>query len=239
MCYPIVMASRKSAFAPAGFVAATLLFVGCGSSTGGETLTDAGTAGASGMGSGGTGGGATGGSGGTVAAPCPGGTRQSGFETCMVGTETRIHRFAQEACGAPPSSCTPTPAGEPLSDCRTSSDCPEMNGRPGYCVPQSGRCDCRYSCLQDEDCPSGQICHCGSEGFGQCQRSDCTTDADCSAGLRCASYTADVCGIIEGFACQLPADECQQSDECGQTESCSFDAMAGIRRCVENYCACC
>src|SRR3954471_15457625 len=79
---------------------------------------------------------------------------------------------------------------QPSSDkpaCLVDSDC---TAKPhGFCsfdLPPVTTA-CRYGCIVDGECASGEICLC-DDPVGHCAIASCKTDADCGNAYVCGSY---------------------------------------------------
>lgn len=240
------------------FLASLGLLSACGGNTegnstsggaGGTPTTSGGQGGASsgGMSSGGmstggmhTGGTSTGGTGtGGARAACemstpilnPDGT-STGFEKCSDGL---VHRPDALNCAneLPRSDVT---FGEGWTgECKSDADC---TAKPyGYCSPSSGGqvpvTTCRYGCITDADCPSGNLCECGPT-FGVCTPTNCVTDADCGGGLCAKNADPGPCadgdlGSSNRFACTTEFDSCRVHSDC-MTMRCAY--LDGARACA-------
>jgi hypothetical protein len=147
---------------------------------------------------------------------------------------------AADAAGGANSGAAP-PAGLPRADgsvpCMLGADEQCNQFELGYCR-SDGFMDppsCRSGCVQDADCEAGNICVCGdpSTHGGECQPSDCTTDADCGDGARCASLVGP-CGS-PAFHCQTAQDACAAPKDCAGSV-CYFDEGTRARACFDGAC---
>jgi hypothetical protein len=178
-------------------------------------------------------GGTTGGVGGAGAAPpvaegplgCTNPTfpfgEEAGYVQCQEGF---LHRSEPGRCAQ-----TPLRAGEPTAAvapaCGTDADCTYLEN--GRCLSSGlfGSSGCVSSCEMDADCEPGSACLCGAVA-NVCVPATCESDADCGGNLLCASYwvSVSICTSSQGFACQLPDDDCTVS--CPVGYRCHVDTAA-------------
>lgn len=95
---------------------------------------------------------------------------------------------------------------------------------------------CHSGCVDDSECGPGFVCICDepdSPTGGACKPASCATDADCVAGLSCATYDAS-CNP-EGFACQVPEDECQSNADCVEG-TCNWNETEARHFCDPDIC---
>jgi hypothetical protein len=139
-------------------------------------------------------------------------SRMSGFVNCEEGY---THRDTVEVCVSllPRENYT---CGGGGSACSTDDDCSSLtNGHCSSNPTSMGACSCFEGCTSDADCGNSGVCQCRSDvGVGRCASANCHTDADCDPGFLCASYTGGMCGVISGYACQRPEDECATDADC-------------------------
>jgi hypothetical protein len=96
----------------------------------------------------------------------------------------------------------------------------------GYCAadPVVGPF-CLSGCATDLDCGGASICLCsGTDSWGTCVSATCRTDADCTPGYRCASYTS---GARTSYACQTPFDSCHADQDCQPGQWCEAQVDGG------------
>ncbi|MFK7929130.1 MAG: ferritin-like domain-containing protein [Myxococcota bacterium] len=157
----------------------------------------------------------------------------TGFVRCTDGVVLRTDAIAGVANTITEPRCTLA-----TGECTTDADCSGQSG--GACLDRSGEidyCACIYSCAQDSDCGTGQIClppGVWSRGpeWGTCVPATCTTNADCpSEECSFTSYN-DGCGDVPRLACRAPADVCRVDGDCSDSESgprtCAFDYAGDI-----------
>lgn len=102
--------------------------------------------------------------------------------------------------------------------CEHSRDCGD-----GVCVDIADgpfrTCDAAPECTDDVPCPAGYTCATGfcapTFVLGQSTRSECTTDQDCSGGLRCVVATAGSGPNRCEVACRTGGGWCQGAHICG------------------------
>ncbi len=111
---------------------------------------------------------------------------------------------------------------------------PSRSRRPATLEPATakphGFCEhsCRYGCVNDAECASGEICLCG-DLIGRCVEATCTVDGDCGEGFVCQRYDGLTDGgralcDIERFACQTADDSCGSDVDCGERTFCNADS---------------
>ena len=163
-----------------------------------------------------------------------------GWERCKNGL---VHRPTPGKCVYTPRT-TGLPTGGPADQCTKDSQCTAMPN--GYCTyvsrntaaPNSNVC--AYGCLTDADCDAGNVCQCGaSAGAGVCGHTvpTCKSDADCNGAL-CTNYDSAPGCMIETFACQTPADQCETDSDCPATNTAMVCSLSGTHRvCAPLSCA--
>lgn len=92
----------------------------------------------------------------------------------------------------------------PHDDCTKDDDCNGAHGASGVCACQS---------------PHGMGCGAGVVSGNACVPSSCRTDSDCSPCHTCRVEQS--CGLITGYYCGTPLDECSSNADCG-TGFCTF-----------------
>jgi hypothetical protein len=168
--------------------------------------------------------------------PCNSPTAFSGgWVSCADGL---LQRSDPAACTSRLPRPAPNLTGVPQDliaslECTSDTDC---NAAPnGYCafeVPVRDLPHCEYGCVNDSECPSGQICLCGAD-IGRCAETDCVRGGDCPPAFACLQ-TEDVCGdpVVH---CETPFDECRNDGDCSGGLSC---AWRGDRRVCRNAAGC-
>jgi hypothetical protein len=156
-----------------------------------------------------------------------------------VASVCPLHSTSGVACSGP-GECDVPDAGPYASD----------QPHP-YCLHGSCGID---ECLTDADCPSGNVCACAGNLYGQTQGSGtnvcvpatCHVDSDCGACGYCSPSAYPGCSPIYGaseYACHKPGDACYQDSTCGaQTGSiytdpyCAWNPMNGGWSCTTGFC---
>jgi len=129
--------------------------------------------------------------------------RGGGYLLCADGS---LRRPAAGTCETKLPRAT---ADEPLvsEQCATDSDC--QDAAHGFCAYGA----CKYGCVADAECASGQACFCG-EFIGTCIPATCRSDADCAIDEPCTGYQAFGFDTPDALACQSPLDECLTDAQC-------------------------
>lgn len=129
--------------------------------------------------------------------------------------------------------------------CTSDADCAGDAGAAAldpYTNCLRGQCAVDY-CLDDTDCPVGQVCSCSSEFYGgnacihrnTCVPANCQVDGDCGPGGYCVPSTG-YCGAPTGFYCNKPTDPCMDPStdcSCGGSSgaitpsACTYDSTVG------------
>ena len=151
--------------------------------------------------------------------------QDTGFDVCAKETLRR-----REAKTCPDLRPNPTPCSGATTKCTIDADC---KAKPNdYCQyskfggpGSSSICQCATGCTKDSECPSGQVCLCGSP-IGKCIPADCGTSADCDPGFDCIT-SVDDCAWAQ-LHCQTPADECLTSDDCGAQQYCGVGTQGNL-----------
>lgn len=211
----------------------------------------AGTGGAGGASTGSTGGAAgggaaSGGAGGMApvdpvcagAVPIPSANGSySGFATCPDDT---VHRVAPATCDATIDAPACTGAEQTIT-CQSDADCTAApHGRCTHTdtVEDAGlvtACGCHYSCIDDADCTTGQVCICAGvlpvlNEWSFCAPAACVTGADCASGECAASIYFNGCFSDVEVVCRAPSDACRVDADCagdgGAHRSCAFSKGA-------------
>jgi hypothetical protein len=165
--------------------------------------------------------------------PCVASDAGSGFVSC---DNLLVHRATKEQCPSFVPRESNSQDGGAGDDANSTDDGAASNtpcSHDADCTAEAhGHCDssgaCRYGCVRDEECATGQICLCGYP-VGQCVNATCSVDSDCAPGFNCASYAVvPGCGEI-AFACQAPGDGCASDIHCTLPSHCIY--QAGRRIC--------
>ncbi|MCB9733275.1 MAG: hypothetical protein H6745_11770 [Deltaproteobacteria bacterium] len=185
----------------AALLAATLVFVACGSETSSETDTRTpDTVGRT-----------------DTSAPADADASATGTLCCPLGTCPVGNACVQGAC------LPQLASGQCYFDgqCGTGQTCVGATacacGEEG-CTPVKGTCSYGAGCCQsDGDCGGGEVCHegvCRATPSGACWRDD-----QCGAGLACEAVTSCPCGVSGCTAaaghCGVPGVCCAGDAECG------------------------
>lgn len=109
--------------------------------------------------------------------------------------------------------------------CSTDGDCI----RSGICV--AGHCECPPECTVDADCDSDHACQCPVtiagrvlsrvEDGNRCVPANCRDATDCARAACGVSLSGR--GVIKGFYCRTPSDDCELDSDCSQPQSCRYD----------------
>ena len=258
----IVAPRHVTAFKLSLLASLGLLPLACGAATtgtpddttGGTATGGTNTAGGTAMGgTNTTGGTATGGTSTTGGAPavataCTNPTidPRTGLVGCDEGYE---HRPRSVDCQLNPTKAYPggaggtTSAGEspPRAGNEPCADDPTVCNQYayGYCL---GSVVCRSGCVNDFDCPTGEVCICddaASPTGGSCRPSACTVDAECGPGMLCATYEIRDGGMrAPSLACQSSHDRCRSGADCMESYACEWDPTTQTRACQPPCPAC-
>ena len=162
-------------------------------------------------------------------------------DVAVVCTEVPMnHRTDDSQCATPPpaGTCTMSSQG---SACTADGQCTAgVNGRCIMSTSGPVSCACEYdACLQDTDCPSGELCVCQGSAYRQaalnaCVTSNCRVDSDCGPGGYCSPSLGngyDGCaGSIYGYFCHVPSDGCVNDADCsamGTGNRCEWSPASG------------
>lgn len=141
-----------------------------------------------------------------AALPCDNPTPRplgGGYEICGDGS---LRRPSAGACEASlPRAAPDVPIV--FDECMIDSDC--TSAAYGFCAYGA----CKYGCVVDGDCASGQACFCG-DSIGTCILATCRSDADCPAAFPCTTFLAVGFATPDELACQSPSDACITDAEC-------------------------
>ena len=118
--------------------------------------------------------------------------------------------------------------------CTADSDC----AGPDYdALCLHGKCSLD-ECLTDSDCPSGNVCGCADQFFGNavhtnsCVPSGCRVDADCGPAGVCSPDNSGYCGSLLGYECHSAQDTCHSDADCGHdTPQCDYQQELGYWAC--------
>jgi hypothetical protein len=136
-------------------------------------------------------------------------TDDTGPEVCEADTDCPDAQYCDTA--ADPAAC--------VDGCRAGGCGPDAT-----CDTETRACvdDPAGDCVEDRDCPRGDICVLDGEGLGSCVEG-CREDDDCNGGLTCHVETN-----------QCVAGPCEGAEDCPDGEYC--DAEAGFCRpgCVDD-----
>jgi hypothetical protein len=143
----------------------------------------------------------------------------------------QVHELYEEAFTA----YLELPPEERPFECLYDADC--TTKEHGYCEADLNYPfpRCRYGCVTDGDCESGQTCVCW-QPVGQCAPADCSLDSDCGANGIC-NVGVEGCGglsYVGSLHCKRANDECITSNDCDDDEFCEFEEGKGWS-CVPAY----
>lgn len=118
-----------------------------------------------------------------------------------------------DVCGS--GMCAPGRCGDGFLDEDTGEVCDDGNDRDG-----DGCDDCRFSCIEDEECDDGSECN----GVESCEDNACVSGEPLAEGADCAgtvgTCTSDVC---LPKSCETPGD-CDDGNVCTGMEDCVDEA---------------
>jgi hypothetical protein len=154
------------------------------------------------------------------------------------------HRAAAAGCTASPAFVPPPGDAGPVSiPCSSDADCSpdgSFSSTP-FCL--DGSCN-HDQCLVDSECPTGQLCLCGTNAGGgwtshanRCVPANCRVDADCGPNEYC-SPSRGYCGGVSGYYCHTSADTCVDDVTdcaCGGN-ACVYEPTVGHFLCGTSVC---
>lgn len=160
-----------------------------------------------------------------------GGSKASGSTPADASTDSTGADGGGTDATAEAGTCRPDVDHRATADaCPSHADAGAIEAGPGTCgqtiTPQD-------ACLADGDCAGAHgasgVCVCQSPAGGgcgvppvlgnACVASACHVDSDCPACGRCRVEQS--CGLVTGYYCESPADECSSNADCG-TGFCTY-----------------
>jgi hypothetical protein len=131
------------------------------------------------------------------------------------------HRTDDSECEGPPPPPVNCTGRQPYEgDCDADTQC--TAGTNGRCAPEPAGtlvCDCAYDfCVHDSECSYGGPCACNRSGQGNsCVKGNCQVDSDCGPSGYCSptTSTSECSGVLTGYYCHTPNDECVDDADCG------------------------
>ncbi len=117
-------------------------------------------------------------------------------QTCPSHADSGVADAGTGGCG---------PAPTPSDACFSDSDCSGAHGATGDCVCQS---------------PASESCGTPPVTGNACVPATCHVDSDCSGCGLCRVEQS--CGLVTGYYCESPADQCSSNADCG-SGFCTFD----------------